>query len=119
MNNFELRHPLAITVLSFSLAACASVGEPPRTLLAEVESEIKYAHELGAEEHAPLAYRSAQDHLAEAKRAIKEEDFQKATFLLEKSLVDTELAASKTQAEKSEMAASEVKESLNALKKSL
>lgn len=108
----------AASVLVFAVLGCASV-EPPTKLLTEAESDIKSAQEMGAEQHAPLVMRSAESNLAAAKKAIKEEEYEQATYALEKSIADTELAVATTQAQKLESAVEQVEENLNALEQAL
>ena len=105
------------------LGGCASTREAPVALISEAEADIKAAEEIGAEEYAPLALRSARNHLAQAKSGIaeqmNEQDYQKATFMLERALADAEYATAKTHAEKSQTAAKEVEANLEALRDAL
>lgn len=115
----------AALALSAGLAGCASTREAPVALMSEAEADIRSAEEIGAEDHAPVALRSARTHLTEAKNAINseseldEDEYQKVTFMLERALADAEYASAKTHAKKSQAAAEEVEQNLDALRNAL
>lgn len=108
---------LLIAVSFFS--ACANTGTMPRTLAVQVQSEIERASEIGAEEHAPLALRSARQNLASAQSYIEDERYDEARLKLEKAEVDAEYAIAKTSAEKSQAAVEQINANLDALRREM
>lgn len=125
MKTTQLKLAMAALALSAGLAGCASTREAPVALMSEAEADIKAAEELGAEKYAAVALRSARKHLEDARNAIGDEkdldteDYQKATYMIQRALADAEYATAKTHAEKSQAAAEEVEQNLNALREAL
>lgn len=117
MNKFK--YGVMTLALSGALSACTTTQEPPNALVTEARYDIKSAEELGAEKYAPLALRSARNNLNAAQNAMTQENYQQATYLLEKALADAEYATVKTNAEKSQTAAEQVEQNLDALRQAL
>lgn len=107
-----------IAFCAISLAACAHV-EPPDTLVTQAQESIEHAHSLGAEEAAPLALREANQNLDKAKQAIDNQEYEQAHRFLEKSMVNSELAVARTNAQRSQKAAEQIEQNLDALRKQI
>ena len=119
MNSQLMKLPIGAILLSFSIAACTTMSQPPNALLSDGESEIKMAQSVGARDAAPVSQRSATENLKSAKKAIENHEFEEARILLEKSLADAEYAAAKARSEQAQSASNQVNENLEALKKAL
>jgi hypothetical protein len=99
--------------LAFTAAACGG-GEVPAKQLAESESAIRAASEVGAQDNpqASLHLKIAKDHYTQAQAASKEGEQETAKRLLEKAEADAELALSLTRKEQASAKAQESKEKL-------
>jgi hypothetical protein len=99
--------------LAFTAGACGG-GEVPAKQLAESESAIRAASEVGAEENpqASLHMKMAKDHFAEAQAASKDGEQESAKLLLEKAEADAELALALTRKEQASAKAEQAKEKL-------
>lgn len=106
----------AVILCVAALAACTTV-EPPTTFATQVRESVQQAQSLGADQAAPLALREANQYLARAEEAMKRNEHEKAHQFLEKSMINSELAIARTNAQKSQKAARQVEESLEALKR--
>ena len=112
---------LARAIIAFcaiGLAACAHV-QPPDTLVTQAEESIQHAHSLGADDAAPLALREANQNLEKAKQAMNDQNYEQAQRFLEKSMVNSELAVARTNAQKSQQAAEQIEQNLDALRKQI
>lgn len=98
------------------IAGCASQGEEPVSLLAQAETSLNQARSSDALQHAPAAYRQAEEHLEEAKSAIDKEEYAMATLALEKSIADSNYAMVKANAEKTKMSANQIERDLEVLR---
>lgn len=106
---------VAIAICLATLVACASI-DPPTSLATQAHESVQRAKEMGAEQSAPLALREANQYLDQAELAIQQQEYKKAYPLLEKSLINSDLAISRSQAKKSQQAALQIEENLEALK---
>jgi len=99
--------------LAFTAGACGS-SEVPAKQLAESESAIRAASEVGAEgdPQAALHLKVAKDHYAEAQAASKDGEQETARRLLEKAEADAELALALTRKEQASAKAAQAKEKL-------
>ena len=104
----------AIPFFLVFVAACSTV-QPPNTLATQAQERVRQAESLGAEAAAPLALREARQHLNEADQAMQKEQFEDARLLLEKSLINSELAIAKTSSTNAEKAAEEIEKNLDLL----
>ena len=86
--------PLTILLL---LIGCASTP-PPSGLLEEAEAMLENSVAAGADEYAPIELRFAREKLAGARLAIEDRDFESASWLLNQSIVNSELAMAKSDA---------------------
>ena len=79
------------------LSAC-SVSAPPTELLSYTELRVRAAQEAGAEEYAPMSYRSAVGKLAQSRAAFDVRRYDEARRLAESAYVDAELAEVQAEA---------------------
>lgn len=111
----KLLRMAAISLCIVGLAAC-TVVEPPNTLATQARESIQRAKSVGADESAPLALREANQYLSKAESAMNNEEYENATRLLEKSIINSELAIARTNAQKTQTAANQIEQSLDALR---
>ena len=98
------------------IAACSTV-QPPATLVTQAQERVRQAESVGADDAAPLVLREARQHLSEAERAMQKEEFEEARLLLEKSLINSELAIAQTNSSNAKKAAEEIEENLDLLRR--
>lgn len=86
-------NPITVSVLSLSLAACASFP-PPSDRLAQAESGTRAAKEIGAadEPTAALHLKMANDQVAEARKMMASGDNAAADAMLRRAQADAELS---------------------------
>lgn len=94
--------------------ACTSV-QPPTAAYTAAQTTVDQAKSMGASEYAPLELNNAEDNLEKAENAIEDENFEVAARYIERARADAEVAIVKTNSGKSQKAAGEVRESLEAL----
>jgi hypothetical protein len=99
--------------LVLTAAACGS-SEVPAKQLAESESAIRAASEVGAQNNpqASLHLKLAKDRYAQAQTASKNGEQETAKLLLEKSEADAELALALTRKEQATNKADQAKSKL-------
>lgn len=105
----------AVGLCLAGLAACTAV-EPPNSLATQARESVQRAEGLGADEGAPLALREANQLLNQAQTAMENEEYEEAQLLLEKSLINSELAITRTNSQRSQRAAEQIEQSLDALR---
>lgn len=101
------------------LAGCAGNSTIPAEKIAAAEKSIDQANQSDAASSAAVEFKSAQDHLFEAKAAMDRKDYDKASRLAESAAVDADLAQAKAATAKSKKAASDMRESVHTLKQQL
>ena len=106
--------PLAFAALS--TIGCSTVG-PPKDSMAAAELAVQEANKSKAPQYSPLELRMAMDKLDEAKRAMNKKDYTVARRLAEEALVDAQVAEAKAASEDARRAASDLKESLETLRR--
>ena len=79
------------------LAGCAA-SKPSENSFSSAEQAIAQAERVGAEEHSPVELRFAREKLSQARYGMEVRDFDAATFLIEQSEINAELALARTQA---------------------
>jgi hypothetical protein len=67
-------------------------------MVANAELHVRAAHEAGAEEYAPISFRSAMGKLEKSKRAVEDKRYEDARRLAESAQVDAELAEAQAEA---------------------
>ena len=105
---------LAVTagVISFG---CAT-AQPPRGTLSQANLAVQDAAEGKAPQYAPLELRQAREKLAQARKAMAQEDYTGARRLAEQALVDAQLAREKAAAESTRQSAAQLARSIEALR---
>jgi len=107
-----------IVGLMLVMGACASSNIPaPNT--SGVESEIGKAEQAGAQEYAPLELRNARKKIEQAKQFNEQEEYEKATRLVEEASVDAELATVKARSAKAQEAVEQLRETIETLRKEI
>ena len=112
-------HKLLLTaLLSAQLTACSS-GAPPRHDLALTQASIRSAEAAGAADHASKPFRSAQQRVVKAQSLIDREKYDEAKRELQLAQADAELAEAMAEAKNSEIANSELQQSIELMKEEI
>ena len=119
IQRFPLRAAGVLAVAALLAGGCASKGMAPVSQLATSRVAVTEAEAAGAREYAALDLLSARDKLNKAEAASREEKYEQARRLAEEAEVDARLAESKARTAKSQRAAAEVQDSINALRREL
>lgn len=98
------------------VAACSTV-QPPNTLITQAQERVRQAESVGAEDAAPLVLREARQYLNEAEKSMQKERFEEARLLLEKSLINSELAIAQTGSTNAQKAAEQIEKNLDLLRR--
>lgn len=107
------------------LSACASTPlVEPADEMSTARYAIDEAQQNGAAEHAQLQLYKAQQKFEKAESLINQEepaegDYAKAQRLAEKATLDAQYALAKTQAERAQDEAADVRESINTLRQQI
>ncbi len=96
------------------MVGCA--GKPPLANLSQAELAVQEADTKTASQYAPLELKTAREQLAEAKRAMDDEEYDEARRLADQALVNAQLAEAKAAAEKARLAAAELQKSIQTLR---
>ena len=104
---------LAVALLALG-GACAT-PPPPRAEVARAEQAVARAEQEGASEHAPLVLHEAEEELAYAKRAMREERWREARRSAELARAQAELATATAQRARAQVLVEELSETLDAL----
>jgi hypothetical protein len=105
----------AAIVAGVMIAGC-STHRPPTAKVATADVAIRQAEEAEAPEYAPLELRLAREKLEKARRAMDDDEDERARRLSEEAFVDAQLAQAKARAEKARRHADEMERSVEALK---
>jgi hypothetical protein len=97
---------------------CAASGNrsTANTKMSESEKAISVARETNPSKNASVELRNAEDKLAQANLAFKNDEFLKATRLAEKATVDADCARSEAKAEKAKADAEQMRQRINSLR---
>jgi hypothetical protein len=101
---------------ALSVAGCSTVS-PPKDSVAAADLAVKEANKSKAPQYSPLELRKAMDKLDEAKRAMTKKEYVQARRLAEEALVDAQLAEAKAASEDARRTASDVRQSLETLRR--
>ena len=82
--------------------------QPPLANLSQAELAVQEADTKTASQYAPLELKTAREQLAEAKRAMDDEEYDEARRLVDQALANAQLAEAKAGAEKARLAAAEL-----------
>ncbi len=118
MNHSVRFVPGTLLALALLTAGCAGSKLPPPDL-SSARSAIANADQAGAGEAAPLALRNARQKLERADRAIQDEDYETAQFLVHEAQVDAELAEAKARSATAMTAVDELRESIRVLREEI
>jgi hypothetical protein len=102
-------------LLVFTLASCQSNAQRPEMLAAQARESVEKAQSVGAQEKAPLALRDASEYLSRAEEAMSDRRYDEAQVLLEKSMINSELAIARSNSASARKAAEEIEKNLDAL----
>lgn len=100
------------------MAGCASVP-PPIEQMAVSRAALNNANTTGANEFAPIQFKTAVEKMASAEKAMNEKDYQLARQLAEEAQVDAQLAGLTARSVKAQKAAEAVQEDTRVLRKEI
>jgi hypothetical protein len=100
---------------------CASRGSlsAANMKISESEKAISVARESNASTNTPVDLRNAEDKLAQANRAVTDDEYLKATRLAEKATVDADCARIEANAEKAKKEADQMRQNIANLRQDL
>jgi hypothetical protein len=107
--------PATLVAAALALLGCAAT-KPPTAKLSTAEVAVKKAEESDAGQHAPLELRVAREKLDKARRAMDDEEYDRARRLADEAFVDAQLAEARARSAKAKQAASAVRKSVEALR---
>lgn len=108
-------HPVALGLILFGLAACASTPEPPTRELQAAELAISNAEQARVADYAATDMDQARRKLASAKVAVTDEEMDLAQRLAIEAQVSADLASAKTEMLKAKEVNDEMQDSIDAL----
>lgn len=85
-----------VPLIVLLLAACTT-PRPAPDAFNDAEQAIESAIAAGAEEHSPVELRFAREKLAEAHKGMEFKQYDKSTYLIEQSEINSELAIEKSK----------------------
>lgn len=88
---------ILILLIVLLLVGCAA-PKPAPNAFQDAEAGIEEAVRAGAEEHSPVELRFAREKLAEAKKGMEYKSYEKATYLVDQSEINSKLAIEKSRA---------------------
>lgn len=106
-------------LLALLLGACASQPPVPNDQLAVARNAIDYAVEMGARDSAPQELQQARDHLAEAERAVEQNENEIARQLALEAEKMARLADRKARAAQSRRQVEQLEETVEALREEI
>ena len=115
------RESLMMTVAGAALALCAGCGSSypaPTARMADSESAVRAAQEVGgqSEPQAALHLKLAQEQIDQAKQLMNDGDNQRADFVLMRADADAELAVSLAREATARQQAKQAQDELTKLK---
>lgn len=102
---------------AFLITACA--GAPPTAEMAVAKVEVNNADAAGANEFAPLPYRSAQEKMEGAHHAMAMDNYEEARRLAEEAEVDAQLSAVTARSVKAQKAVGQLQQDNNILRQEI
>ncbi len=111
-------HTCTVAGIALVLSACASVP-PPTEQLAVSRTAIEEAQTAGAGKHAPVELASAREKLEQARRAVQDEQNERARMLAEQAEADAKLAAMRARSAQSQETIAALQESIRTLRNEL
>lgn len=104
--------------LALTIAGCASTPVPTDEI-ALSKTAVQSAINAGGSEFAPVELKTAQDKLAGAEEAVKDDENLKALYLAEAAEVDAKLAEHKALAAKAEKSLNESRDGQRVLQEEI
>lgn len=109
IKTYQLKMLGVLMVTGILISACATTP-PPLELIAVSKASVADANVAGANELAPVQYKSALDKMNGAEVAMTNKDYDLAKQLAEQALVDAKLAAAMARSSKAKKAADALQE---------
>ena len=107
---------VAFVLAALGVTSCSTVG-PPKDSVAAAELAVQQANKSKAPQYSPLELRIAMDKLDQAKQAMNKKEYTLARRLAEEALVDAQVAEAKAASEDARRAASDIRQSLETLRR--
>mgnify|MGYP001240494348 CR=1 FL=1 len=107
----------ASLIFGFTVMGCAKKVAVPSEKIATAERAISSARSSNAIVNAPLDLRISEDKLGKAKEAVAVEENEKAARLADEATLDADVARAKTQAAKAKKISSELRETIDIMRK--
>ena len=98
---------------------CAGNGKLPAEKIMQGERAISEARQYNATLSSPVEMKTAEDKIAEARTALANEEYEKATRLAEQAQADAEYARSKADSEKAKKTADEMRQNIQTLRQEI
>lgn len=92
----RVRIPFFALFSAMLLVSCAT-PKPSEDAFASAERGIDVAIQAGAEQHAPVELRFSREKLAEARKGMDYKQFDKSFYLIDQSVINSELAVEKSR----------------------
>jgi hypothetical protein len=118
LRQIQLIRGLGITVATVITVGCASLPAPTEQM-AMSKLTVSNAGSAGGNEFAPLQFKSAQDKMDAAERAMVKEDYLSARQLAEQAQADAELASAMARSAKAQKAAGSLREGIRVLRQEI
>jgi hypothetical protein len=122
-SNRQLFFPLffMVSLAMLLTMGCASRGSlsAANMKISESEKAISVARESNASTNTPVDLRTAEDKLAQANRAVTDDEYLKAARLAEKATVDADCARIEAKAEKAKKDADQMRQNIADLRQDL
>jgi Domain of unknown function (DUF4398) len=117
MSDFTLKKSFLVIAISgtMGVVGCSSV-QPPTATVSQAQLAIRQADQSKASQYAPLELRKAQEKIAQAENAMRNEEYLRARRLAEEALVDARLAESKANSEMARRNAVELQKTIESLR---
>lgn len=109
IKSYQLALLSVIVASSICVSGCANTP-PPTELMAVSKAAVNDANVAGANELAPIAYRSAMEKMSGAELAMEHKDYVLAKQLAEQAQIDAKLATAMARSSKAKKAADALQE---------
>jgi hypothetical protein len=120
MNRFRKLFVWVAALAIPALTGCAAEHHTvARQNMAQAQTSVDMARQAGAQTDAPVEFRQAQDKLAAAQAAAKDEKFDKAKRLAQEASVDADLAQQKAQSARAQRSVAELRQDINLLRQEM
>lgn len=113
--NMPIRRTAFFAMLLF-FGACAGAGVAPMAKMVTLEYALSDAREADAASYSPLELRLAEDKHEAAGQAIADRKYARAERLIDKALLDAQLAREKALSARAEKEAFDLRRSIEALR---